>query len=158
MWYWVLLPIQARGSLRARLAGQKLTHKASLKSPQFPREYLKKPTPSQLWEILVSLRLAPAILELPERPPFDLPTALPATLPPSPPIRPRFARGVTTSPALFPFLPVPLRLSFGIPTRSSKAHLRCAGLVWVFLSTHVGTVGSLERPCSPLASVQRGGL
>ena len=21
------------------------------------------------------------------------------------------------------------------------------GLVWVFLSTHVGTVGSLERPC-----------
>ena len=32
------------------------------------------------------------------------------------------------------------------------------GLVLVFLSTHVGTVGSLEKPCSLLASVQRGGF
>ncbi len=31
------------------------------------------------------------------------------------------------------------------------------GLVWVFLSTHGGTVGSLERPCE-WASVQRDGL
>ena len=32
------------------------------------------------------------------------------------------------------------------------------GLVLVFLSTHVGTVGSLEKPCSLLASVQRESL
>ena len=32
------------------------------------------------------------------------------------------------------------------------------GLVLVFLSTLVGTVGSLEKPCSPFASVQRESL
>ena len=63
--------------MRGSLAGQKLTLKASLKTPQFPRECLKKPTPSQLWENLVFLRLAPAILELPERPPFDFPPLSP---------------------------------------------------------------------------------
>ena len=57
--------IQSRGSLRVRLAGQKLTHKASLKSPQFPRECLKKPAPSHPWQNLVSLRLPPATLEFP---------------------------------------------------------------------------------------------
>ena len=63
------------------------------------------------------------------------PTTLPATLPPSPPLLPPLS---TTPPAFLPFLPFPLRECFGIPTRSSKAHLRCAGLVWFFLSTHVG--------------------
>ena len=42
-----LYRIQSRGSLRTHLAGQKrVTNKASLKTPQFPREYLKKPTPN----------------------------------------------------------------------------------------------------------------
>jgi hypothetical protein len=47
LWHLGLQRIQSRGSLRVRLAGQKRgANKASLKSPQFPRECLQKTTPS----------------------------------------------------------------------------------------------------------------
>ena len=94
---------------------------------------------------------------LPNPPPFSPPTSRllrqsPRTLSRVPlPLLPPSSR--SSHP-----LPNPSPVNFGNVTRSSKAHLRCAGLVLVFLSTLVGTVGSLEKPCSPFASVQRESL
>ena len=84
-----------------------------------------------------------------------LPAHEPASPAIAPPALPGFSLRPRTSPALFP---IPLRQTSENVTRSSKAHLRCAGLVLVCLSTLVGTVGSLEKPCSPFASVQRESL